>query len=141
MPAATPLSRRIAQLKGNMTYEELSDAIFEKTGKRISVNGLQHLGSGTYPTARHKTLSILAEYANRPISWFFSSYDQPMTIAEAKEQYFISTGDPREDKRRRQLYDEFIKTGHEMTLENLEQLVKWAKAIAANDAKYEKNRE
>lgn len=77
MTDITPLSARINQLKGNMSYAELAEAIRRKTGKRISTSGLQHLGAGER-VARGSTMAILAEYADRPIAWFYEHGTTPM---------------------------------------------------------------
>ena len=82
-----------------------------------------------------ESIAILAEYANRPISWLYESENPPTTIDEACEEYLVPTGNQREDDRRRQLLQQFRKTGMKMNLQTLEQFVKWAKAIAADDAK------
>lgn len=78
MPGVRPIAARIAQLKGNMTYTELSDAIYAKTGIRVSDRGLQHLGSGAYTSARPKTMQALMEYANQPAWWFYTDDSSPM---------------------------------------------------------------
>lgn len=139
MPSRWPVSDKVMSLKGNMSYRDFEQAIMKKTGKRIAYGTLRQLAAGINK-GNATTIEILAEYAGKPISWFYES-NQPDAVAEAKERYFVPTGNPREDARRRELYDMFIKTGREMSLRDLEQLVKIARAIAADDLKYERKEE
>jgi hypothetical protein len=80
MPELTPLAKRVLQLKGDMSYEELSKDIERRTGKAISANGLQGLGSGDRKMGRQATISILAEYARKPQAWFYQDGDDSQVI-------------------------------------------------------------
>lgn len=140
MPRDWPVAKKVLQLKGDLSYRELEADIFKKTGQRIPFTNLARLARGEQQGSP-RVISILAEYAGKPISWFYETGQPVDAIAEARERYFISTGNVHEDKRRRELYDQFMATGHEMSLRDLEQLIKIAKAIAADDVKYEKKKE
>jgi hypothetical protein len=123
----TPLQARIIQLKGNMSYAEFKEAIYNKTGKRISQTGLFHLLSGGR-AGRPKTIAILAEYAGKPVKWFYEENAQivaepqaeyaadpsPDSVAEAIAEYYAPTGDPDEDEFRRVVADAFHRDIHKL---------------------------
>ncbi len=144
MPDKWPIQERIRQLKGSMTYRELSDAIFRKTGKRIGFTALSKLGSGNRQLGRPSTIAILAEYASKPVSWFYEE-DSPASmvdaVAEARAEYLAETGDPIRDKIRRDmlvLLDADGKTTPE-NLRTLATLVEMMVRDAKKDSEKEKS--
>ncbi len=139
MPPRWPVSDKVMALKGSMSYRELEQEIMKKTGKRIAYGTLRQLAAGINK-GNATTIGILAEYAGKPISWFYES-DQPDTVAKAQELFFVPTGNPREDRRRLELYDMFVTTGRGMSLRDLEQLIKIARAMAVDDANFEKKKQ
>ena len=64
------VGRRIDILRGDMSYEEFADAIYKKTGKAIHPTSLQKYVTGVR-TPSQNMLSIIGEYAAKPLSWFF----------------------------------------------------------------------
>ncbi len=66
------LAERILQLKGEMSYKELEEAILRKTGKRVASTTLQFLATENRE-GRTATIQILAEYAEKPLAWFYQS--------------------------------------------------------------------
>jgi transcriptional regulator with XRE-family HTH domain len=123
MPDRWPIQERMRQLKGDMTYRELSEAIYQRTGKRIGFTALSKLGSGERQLGRPSTIAALAEYAGRPISWFYEEDPAPMpdAVAEAKAKYMVDSGDPEVEAVRRQALDQLARDGA-LTPENLRTL-------------------
>jgi transcriptional regulator with XRE-family HTH domain len=125
MSEQTTMGQRIRQLRGDMSLQEFSKAIQQKTGKPISVSGLHHLESGGR-LGRHATMETLAEYAGKPMSWFYSTDEQPATVSEARADYLISTGDPTIDRYKQEILAQVeainLDNGHQMTVEDLRRL-------------------
>lgn len=137
MSELTPLAKRILQLKGAMSYDELSKDIEKKTGRAISSNGLQNLGSGKRRMGRESTLNILAEYAGKPKSWFYEE-DTPApmvdAVAEAKAKYMMDSGDPEVEAVRRQAIDQLARDGA-LTPENLRTLADLLEMMAKDPSR------
>jgi len=66
------LAERILQLKGDMSYKKLEEAILEKIGKKVDATTLQFLATENRE-GRTATIQILAEYAEKPLAWFYQS--------------------------------------------------------------------
>ena len=126
-----PLAKKILLLKETMSYAEFSKAIFQRTGKRLSANGLQKLGSGNRAMGRLTTIQVLAEYAEKPLSWFYEdeNYKAPETVAEAQARYTANTGDLHENAYRRELLEAYIAAGAELSIDQLEVLAKIARMM------------
>lgn len=71
------IGKKLAQIKGTMTFEELSDAIYNKVGHRLHWTTLQKYITGKR-TPSLKTLEILADYSKRPISFFVEDEDSEL---------------------------------------------------------------
>jgi hypothetical protein len=67
-----PISNKILMLKGKRSYRELSEDIERKTGRRLPITTLQQLATEPRKGTRKDTLEILAQYAGKPIEWFFA---------------------------------------------------------------------
>ncbi len=68
------IHQKINLIKKDMTYMDLSDAIYTKTGLSIHYTTLQKYTSGKR-TPSLKTLKAIADYAGLPISWFYEEHD------------------------------------------------------------------
>lgn len=81
------ISKKVKQLKGNMSFQELSDDIFKKTGVRIHFTTLQKYTQGEREPSK-RTLKVLSTYSNKPISWFFDEEDfhSETTISKETEE-------------------------------------------------------
>lgn len=63
------IGKKIELIKGDMTYQDFAQDIFNKTGHEIHWTTLQKYITGQRrPSLR--TLDILAEYSNNPVSYF-----------------------------------------------------------------------
>jgi hypothetical protein len=131
-----PIGAKVLELKGDMSYRELSDAIFAKTGKRLSFVALRQLANNKR-AGRKESISILAEYAGKPISWFYETppVSLPENVAEATIKYLEDVEDPHEAKRRRELLDMYTATGRKLSTPALEALLSLAKMVATDDKK------
>lgn len=68
------IHQKINLIKKDMTYMDLSDAIYTKTGLSIHYTTLQKYTCGKR-TPSLKTLKAIADYASLPISWFYEECD------------------------------------------------------------------
>lgn len=68
------LSKRIDEVRGDMSYREFSKAIERATGKFISHSSLHQYVIGTKDPSINK-IEIIAKYAGKPVSWFYSEHD------------------------------------------------------------------
>ena len=64
------VKEKINLLKGDKSYQDLSEDIFVKTGCRIHYTTLQKYVTGKREPSK-KILRVLSEYSKKPISWFF----------------------------------------------------------------------
>lgn len=69
------IHQKINLIKKDMTYMDLSDAIYAKTGLSIHYTTLQKYISGKR-TPSLKTLKAIADYVGLPISWFYEECDE-----------------------------------------------------------------
>lgn len=77
------IGKKIAQVKGTMSYEEMSDDIYNKTGHRLHWTTLQKYVTGTRnPTI--KMLEILSDYSKRPISFFVQDEESELFAKVAR---------------------------------------------------------
>jgi hypothetical protein len=142
--AGNPVAKRILELKGEMSYQSLERAILEKTGKRIAANTLCHIVTGTGDQARRgrpKTIAILAEFAGRPESWFYTT-DEPETpeqTATARADYLTPTGDPLKDQIRRDMLA-LLDADGESSASNLQILASIVEMMAKDAKKTKKGR-
>lgn len=70
----TNISEKIKQLKGDNSFQELSDNIFNKTGVRIHFTTLQKYTQGEREPSK-RMLKVLSNYSGKPISWFLGEED------------------------------------------------------------------
>jgi hypothetical protein len=128
-----PVATRVLELKGDKSYRDLEEAIFQKTGKRIRHHTLQRLVSEHRGGSRN-TIEILAEYAEKPISWFYTPEDNsPLATAEAKAQYLAGTGDRRIDTNRRMLLKKYFDAGLNLTEDSLNRLIDLAQVLPSSE--------
>jgi transcriptional regulator with XRE-family HTH domain len=124
--------KRLRQLRESrgLTQDQLAALVGTE---RENVSRYETGGS----TPKIETLGKLANALCTTVDYLLGRTESPhgLSVAEARAEYFTPTGNIREDRRRRELYDQFMATGHEMSLRDLEQLIKIAKAIAADDQK------
>lgn len=107
MPANWSISQKVLQLKGDMSYRAMEKAIKEKTGKRIAFGTLRQIACGIN-RGSIDTIAILAEYADKPLSWFYEEDGEWIDVVDAvRAKYLTPTGNVHEDKRRCQLLELF----------------------------------
>lgn len=90
------ISKRLLEIKGNLSYRDLQQAIQAKTGRRITFSMLQQIGSGGKRPGLG-TISVLAEYAGRPVSWFFEQ--EMAAVHEPRDPYQLETRPGQEARR------------------------------------------
>lgn len=66
----TDFSEKIRKIKGDKSFQELAQDIFDKTGVRIHFTTLQKYTQGERQPSK-RTLRALSSYSGKPISWFF----------------------------------------------------------------------
>ena len=64
------IKEKINLIKGNKSYQDLSEDIFVKTGYRIHYTTLQKYVTGKREPSK-KIIRVLSEYSKKPIGWFF----------------------------------------------------------------------
>lgn len=64
------IGKKIAQLCGEMSYRELSEAILAKTGVYMSHSALQKYVTGEREPPTSK-VEILAQFSGKPLYWFY----------------------------------------------------------------------
>ncbi|TYP55486.1 helix-turn-helix domain-containing protein [Thermosediminibacter litoriperuensis] len=69
------ISKKIDLIKGNLSYSELADRIYEKTGYKIHYTTLQKYATGKREPSK-KVLKVLSAYAEKPLSWFLEDEEQ-----------------------------------------------------------------
>ena len=115
---------KIKQIKGNLSFRELEEAIYRTTGIRVSHSSLQRLAQGKQHGS-HKILKALSKYANKPISWFF----EPDEYCEEDSTLILTlTGDPLRDQVRTLLFN-IIKNDDAISKQNLKILADIARHI------------
>lgn len=63
------IGKKIDLIKGDLSYVELANRIYEKTGYKIHHTTLQKYATGKREPSK-KALKILAAYTGKPLSWF-----------------------------------------------------------------------
>ncbi|SHM81424.1 Helix-turn-helix [Caldanaerovirga acetigignens] len=63
------IGKIIESIKGDLSYTELANRIYEKTGYKIHHTTLQKYATGKREPSK-KALKILAAYTEKPLSWF-----------------------------------------------------------------------
>lgn len=129
MPDNWPIPQKILQIKRDMTYRELSEAVYQKTGKKIHYTAFSKLATGKTKGGRLETIAALAEYAGVPISWFYEP-DSLDPVAEALERYLSPTGNAHIDDWRRELLG-FLnrQKGKPITMEEIKSYIKALDAL------------
>lgn len=79
------IGKKVKELKGNMTYEDFAKDIRNKTGYDIHWTTLQKYITGKR-TPSIKTLEILAQYANKPLSFFVEEVPELRKKVERLEE-------------------------------------------------------
>ncbi|ADL07336.1 helix-turn-helix domain-containing protein [Thermosediminibacter oceani] len=72
------MSKKIGLIKGNLSYAELADKIYEKTGYKIHYTTLQKYATGKREPSK-KVLRVLSAYTGKPVSWFLEDEDQEIS--------------------------------------------------------------
>lgn len=138
MPERWPIAAKIRALKGNMSYRQFEEAIFEKTGKRINFAHLQQLATGDR-NGRIETIAILAEYADKPVSWFYEK-EYPDHVSDGYNIYHFDpppglTADSSLEEWEAVLADVITRSGIDLTEADRRQIAEAAAAVVATLAR------
>jgi len=79
------VGKRISEIRGPLSYRELSEDIQSKTGVYISHSSLQKYVSGEREAPKSK-LEILANYCQKPLYWFYLEDGQEPDFSSVKEE-------------------------------------------------------
>jgi transcriptional regulator with XRE-family HTH domain len=73
------INEKIEYIKGDISYQELADRVYEKTGLKVHYTTLQKYVKGKREPSK-KVLKALAEYAGKPLSWFFEEEENTANL-------------------------------------------------------------
>ena len=86
------IKEKIDILKGNRSYQDFAEDIYNKTGCRVHYTTLQKYITGKREPSK-RLLKVLADYSKKPISWFLDEKDLYGIERDDFRSRFPSLGD------------------------------------------------
>ncbi|MCG0276850.1 MAG: helix-turn-helix transcriptional regulator [Thermosediminibacteraceae bacterium] len=84
----TNISKKIDLIKGKLSYAELAERIYQKTGYKIHYTTLQKYATGKREPS-NRVLKILSAYTGKPISWFIEDEEENENDTLTEYQHVI----------------------------------------------------